>query len=365
MGVGGLRGGVRQSGDSLDTDATERESRTMFSPPSPTHLVSTGVNGWAWRCGCGWGRALGWGLLLATGWAAEPAAKNEAVEVKLNVAYADNGNPRQTLDLYLPRERVAGRRLPVVVFIHGGGWQNGNKSAGMSWVQPYAASGHYVGVAVGYRLAGEAPWPAQIHDCKAAVRWLRANAARYGLDADRIGVEGNSAGATLALLLGASAGIAELDGALGLHVAESSRVAAVVNFFGRINFLAEPVSARAGSGQAAALTGRLKVLFGGTLEEKAELARLASPVNHIGAGDVPVMTAHGTSDELVPYVQALELDAAMKRGGVTHLLIPMTGFGHGFQNAEANRRARQFFDRYLRGVVTEISTEAIVAPAKK
>jgi dipeptidyl aminopeptidase/acylaminoacyl peptidase len=88
-------------------------------------------------------------------------------------------------------------------------------------------------------------------------------------------------------------------------------------------------------------------------------------VNHLGAGAVPVMTAHGTSDELVPYVQALELDAAMKRGGVTHLLIPMTGFGHGFQNAEANRRARQFFDRYLRGVVTEISTEAIVAPAKK
>ena len=99
MGVGGLRGGVRQSGDSLDTDATERESRTMFPPPSPTHWVSTGVNGWAWRCGCGWGRALGWGLLLATGWAAEPGAKNEAVEVKLNIAYADNANPRQTLDL--------------------------------------------------------------------------------------------------------------------------------------------------------------------------------------------------------------------------------------------------------------------------
>jgi acetyl esterase/lipase len=305
------------------------------------------------------------GITLARASAAEPDAKTEAVEVQLGVSYADNGNPRQTLDLYLPKERGQGRRLPVVVFIHGGGWQNGHKSAGKSWVQPYAASGLYAGVSVGYRLAGEAAWPAQIHDCKAAVRWLRANAARLGLDADRIGIVGNSAGATLALLLGASQGIAELDGAVGPYLTESSRVAAVVNFFGRINFLAEPVSARAGSGQAAALTGRLKVLFGGTLEEKAGLARQASPVNHIGAGDAPVMTAHGTSDELVPYVQALELDAAMKRGGVTHLLIPMTGFGHGFQNAEANRRARQFFDRYLRGVATEISTEAIVAPAKK
>jgi acetyl esterase/lipase len=251
------------------------------------------------------------------------------------------------------------------VFIHGGGWQNGNKSAGKSWVQPYAESGHYVGVSVGYRLAGEATWPAQIHDCKAAVRWLRANASRYGLDADKIGVVGNSAGATLALLLGASHGVPELEGTVGPHATERSRVAAVVNFFGRINFLAEPESARAGPAQAVALTGRLKVLFGGTLEEKAGLARQASPVNHVSPGDAPVLTAHGTSDELVPYVQALELDAAMRRSGVPHTLIPMQGFGHGFQNAEANRRARQFFDRYLRGVVTEISTEAIVAPAKK
>ena len=107
------------------------------------------------------------------------------------------------------------------------------------------------------------------------------------------------------------------------------------------------------------------MLFGGRLGEKAELAREASPVNQITAGHAPVFTAHGTSDELVPYVQALELDAAMKRSGVPHTLVAMQGFGHGFQNAEANRRARQFFDRTLRGVGTEISTEAIVAPVKK
>ena len=332
---------------------------------STTRWVSSGVKERVWRSGCRGVLALVGALALARRWSAEPVANHIAVEVQLDVAYADSGNLRQTLDLYLPKERVPQQRLPVVVFIHGGGWQNRNKSAGKSWVQPYAASGHYVGVSVGYRLAGKATRPPQIHDGKAAVRWLRANAARYGLDAGRIGVVGNSAGSTLALLLGASQGVPELEGTVGPHATESSRVAAIVNFFGRINFLAEPESARAGPTQAAALTGRLKVLFGGTLAEKAVVARQASPVNHLAAGDAPVLTAHGTSDELVPYAQASELDAAMKRSGVPHTLIPMQGFGHGFQNAEANRRARQFFDRYLRGVVTEISTEAIVAPVKK
>ena len=337
----------------------------MRTLPPTTRGRFAGPRGRAWGAGCGRVLAALGGIMLARATAAEPAAKPPGVEVRRNVAYADNGNPRQTLDLYLPKERVPGGRLPVVVFIHGGGWQNGNKSAGQSWVEPYVASGLYAGVAVGYRLAGEAPWPAQIHDCKAALRWLHANAARCGLDAGRIGVVGNSAGATLALLLGASEATAGLEGAVGPHLTESSRVAAVGNFFGRINFLAEPATARAGPAQAAALAGRLTVLFGGTLGEKAELAREASPVNHITAGHAPVFTAHGTSDELVPYVQALELDAAMKRSGVPHTLVAMQGFGHGFQNAEANRRARQFFDRTLRGVGTEISTEAIVAPAKK
>ena len=201
--------------------------------------------------------------------------------------------------------------------------------------------------------------------CKVALRGLHVNAARCGLDAGRIGVVGNSAGAKLALLVGASEATAGLERAVGPHLTESSRGAAVGGFFGRLNFLAEPATARAGPAQAAALAGRLTVLFGGRLGEKAELAREASPVNHITAGHAPVFTAHGTSDEMAPYVQALELDAAMKRSGLSRLLFGMREFGHGFQNVEADGRARQFFDRTLRGVGTEISTEAIVAPVKK
>jgi len=297
--------------------------------------------------------------------AADSASGADLVESRLNISYAENTNPRQALDLYLPKKpRVAGR-LPVVVFIHGGGWQNGSKAAGAAWLQPYVASGAYAGVAVGYRLAGEAPWPAQIYDCKAAIRWIRANAAQEGLNPDKIGVVGNSAGGTLAILLAASGGHRALEGEVGSHGRESSLVACVLNYFGRIDFLAEPAEARAAPEQAKALEGRLKLLFGGALAEKTALARAASPLHYVSAATPPILTVHGTQDALVPYVQALSLDAAMRRAGAAHLLLPMVGFGHGFQNAEANRRARLFFDLHLRGGSEAVSVEPIVASPKK
>ena len=306
-------------------------------------------------------------LLLAVPvlWAAKPVARSEAVVAYPDLPYAGNQNPRQALDLYLPKDRAPGARLPVVVYIHGGGWYRGSKDAGLAWLQPLVATGAYAGVAVNYRLAGEASWPAQIHDCKAAIRWIRAQAARHGFDPDRIGVAGASAGGTLATLLGVSGGVRELEGEVGPHPGMSSRVSCVVNLYGRMNFLAEPASARAAPAQAKALTERLTLLFGGTLEEKAAVARAASPVNHITPGDPPVFTIHDTSDPTVPFAQATELDAALKRAGVAHLLLAMSGFGHGFQNAEANDRARQFFDLHLRGIASRISLDPIVAPNKK
>jgi acetyl esterase/lipase len=253
----------------------------------------------------------------------------------------------------------------VVVFIHGGGWQGGSKAAGKAWLQSLVASGNYAGASIGYRLSGEARWPAPIHDAKAAIRWLRAHAAELGLDARHIGAVGVSAGGTIAVLLGVAGDVAELEGAVGQHVGVDSRVQAVANLYGRINFLAEPESARAAPDQAVALNQRLKQLFGGTLEEKRDVARAASPVTHVSAGDAPVLTLHGTADALVPIAQAEELDVALRRAGVEHRFVRMVGFGHGFQNAEGNRRAGQFFDRHLRGVATDVSVEPIVAAAKK
>lgn len=296
--------------------------------------------------------------------AATPPALPASVTVQADINYAGGTNPRQALDLYLPAKRAADARLPVVVFIHGGGWYRGSKDAGRAWLQPLVESGAYAGVAINYRLSGDATWPAPIHDAKAAVRWIRAEASRHGLDPDRIGVAGSSAGGTLALLLGLSAGVAELEGRVGPHLATEARVQCVVNLYGRVNFLADP-AARSGPSTAEALAGRMAALFGGPLEEKADLARLGSPVQHINAGDPPVLTLHGTKDPTVPYAQALELDAALRKAGVPHLLLEMREYGHGFQDPEGNRRARLFFDRHLRGLATEIPLDPIVAQRRK
>ena len=292
-------------------------------------------------------------------------AATAAVEEHREVPYAGTDHPRKRLDLYLPRERAGTGLLPVVVFVHGGGWGSGDKAGGKAVVLPYVESGYYAGVSVGYRLSGHAPWPAQIHDCKAAIRWIRANAARHGLDPERIAVTGPSAGGTLATLLGVGAGVAELEGEVGPHRGESSRVTCVINRFGRLNFLAEPAVARASPAQLPALEERLRVLFGGTLQERADVARTASPVTHVTAGDVPVLTFHGTEDGLVPIAQAEEFDRVMRAAGVPHHLVRVVGGGHGFESGEERRRTRQFLDRWLRGIPAEISTEPIVLPRKK
>lgn len=155
----------------------------------------------------------------------------------LDIPYADTDNPRQKLDLYLPKQRKLDEPLPVVVFIHGGGWQGGDKRSGYAMVAPMVESGQYIGVSVGYRLSGEAAWPAQIHDCKAAVRWIAANAKKYSIDAKKIGVTGTSAGGHLVAMLGTSGDAPELEGQLGAHLQESSRVHCVVDQFGPADLL--------------------------------------------------------------------------------------------------------------------------------
>lgn len=287
------------------------------------------------------------GLLAPTLLAAAAPAPAEP-EVRANLAYAGTANPRQMLDLYLPRERPAGARLPVIVYFHGGGWVGGSKASGKATLTPWVTAGGYAGAAVNYRLAGEAPWPAQIHDAKAAIRWLRANAASLGLDAGRLAVVGTSAGGTLATLLGTSGGDPALEGSVGGHGSVDSRVTCVLNRFGRLNFLAEP-AARSSPAQAEALAGRLRQLFGGELAARADLARAASPLTHLSADDPPILTVHGTADGVVPIAQAEEFDAAARRLGARHELVRVEGAGHGFDRPDERRRSREFLDLHLRG----------------
>lgn len=297
--------------------------------------------------------------VTAPGAAAAEAPLPASVELRRDVPYAGGGNPRQTLDLYLPKAQAADTRLPVIVFIHGGGWVGGNKSAGRAALQDFVAGGHYAAVSVGYRLAGEARWPAQIHDCKAAIRWIRANAASLGLDGERVAVMGTSAGGTLAMLLGVGGGVTELEGEVGPHVGTSSRVTCVVNRYGRLDFDAAPESARAAPSQAKALEDRLSKMFGAPFSERRAAARNGSPITHLTPEDAPMLTLHGTRDELVPITQAESFDAAARRAGARHLLVRVVNGGHGFEHPEQKLRERQFLDLHLRGVPATISTEPI------
>lgn len=276
----------------------------------------------------------------------------DTVESMLNIAYADNDNPRQALDLFLPKKRSTDKPLPLIVFIHGGAWKAGDKGAGMREVIPFVAGGDYAGASVGYRLTNEAQWPAQIQDCKAAIRWLRGNAGKYGIDKDHIAVWGSSAGGHLVSMLGTSGDVTALEGRLGSFTHQSSRVQAVVNFYGPENFITmstqESTVDRTVPGYPEAL------LIGGRVQDVPEAARNASPVTYISKDDPPFLTAHGTKDPLVPFAQATELHEALKKAGVSSVLITMKNGGHGFASGELDAVVRHFFDKHLRGIDSKI-----------
>jgi hypothetical protein len=160
----------------------------------------------------------------------------DRVDFQFDLPYAANNHPRQCVDLYLPKHRTSDRLLPVVVFIHGGGWRAGDRRRDVSQAAHLVSSGEFAAAAVGYRLTDEAIWPAQIHDCKAAVRWIRGNADRLRLDPNKIGAIGESAVGQLASLLATSGQVAALDGTLGPHSNQPSNIACAVNICGPQDF---------------------------------------------------------------------------------------------------------------------------------
>lgn len=250
----------------------------------------------------------------------------EGVRKLAELDYVGGGNPRQMLDLYLPEKPAAGK-LPVVCWIHGGGWKNGSKESGAGKLARLVATGKYAGVALNYRLTGEAPWPAQIHDCKAAIRWIRGQAEERGLDPDRIAVWGSSAGGHLVAMLGVSQGVAGLEGELGAFRGESSAVKCVVDFFGPTDLLAMDAQGSTMDHNGAGSPESL--LVGGPVQERAETARQASPLRHVSQDDAPALLVHGTEDPLVPFAQSVELAKALKQAGVPAAMLTVEGGGHG------------------------------------
>ena len=289
----------------------------------------------------------------------------DSVTLKADIPYAGNDNPRQALDLFLPKKPATDKPLPVVVYIHGGGWSGGSRAGGGS--AAFAAStGNYAGISIGYRLSAEVKWPAQIHDCKAAIRWIRGHAKEYNFDPDRIGITGSSAGGHLVCLLGLTGDTKELEGTIGEFTSLSSRVTCVVNFYGPTD-MASPLM----QGDAALKDDpAVSALLGGPIAEKAAEAKAASPLTYVHADTPPILTIHGTKDMRVNFTNATRLHEALTKAGSPSILIPVTDGGHGFYSPEIDRRMGQFFDMHLRGIQAEISSDPVTPvarpePAKK
>jgi acetyl esterase/lipase len=282
--------------------------------------------------------------------ASEPSGADsyKGIVVKRNVEYAKPDDKPVALDLYLPK--TSDGPVPLVIWIHGGGWQAGSKN-GCPAV-PFVRDGFAV-ASVDYRLTDRARFPAQIHDCKAAVRYLRAHANEYNLDPARFGAWGASAGGHLVAMLGCTCGNAECEGSNLGNEKESSAVQCVCDWFGPTDFTVIKESANDPYNVGAMLTK----LFGGKMSEKQDLVKLASPSLHVkktqtpGMKIPPFLIVQGDKDPLVPMEQSRELSDKLKEAGVEQELVIVEGQGHGFLGDSRTtefKRVRDFFVKQLK-----------------
>jgi acetyl esterase/lipase len=264
---------------------------------------------------------------------------------KRDVEYVPGGGTRRMLDVYFAAE--SRKPLPLVVWIHGGGWRNGSKDR--TPALPLLADGFAV-ASVTYRFSQDAPFPAQIEDCKAAIRWLRAHAKELNIDPARIGVWGSSAGGHLVAMLGTAGEMNDWD--KGDNLSESSRVQAVCDWFGPAELLT--MGAQSGPDsriQHDSPDSPEARLVGGALQENKDKARAASPLSYVSADDPPFLIMHGDRDLLVPHQQSVDFQSALKRVGVVSTRRTLEGSGHGdggFRNPEAIAAVRDFFVRTLK-----------------
>ena len=229
----------------------------------------------------------------------------EGARIMRDLEYARVGEKKLLLDLYLP-EKATGP-LPVIVWVHGGGWKNGSKDQCLPARLGFPQRGYAV-ASVGYRLSGDATFPAQIEDCKAAVRWLRANARKYNLDSDHIGAWGSSAGGHLVNLLGVTGGTRDFDGHGNLKF--SSRVQAVCSYYGPSDFAAFVTTP--GFERNAQPDSPESRLLGGTVLDNKDKAIRASPVTYISADAPPFLLVHGDRDTAVPLGQSERMHDDLK-----------------------------------------------------
>jgi acetyl esterase/lipase len=256
-----------------------------------------------------------------------------------DLEYARFGQNSLLLDIYLPTQ--ASDPFPLIVWVHGGAFRMGDK--GNSPAERMVARGYAV-ASINYRLSQEALFPAQIEDCKAAVRWLRAHAAQYNLNPGRIGAWGSSAGGHLVAMLGTTGHMRDLD--TGAHLAYSSQVQAVCDFFGPTDFL--QMDAAGSDMHHDAPDSPESPLIGGAIQEYPDRVARANPITYVTPAAPPFLIAHGDCDPLVPHHQSELLYAALQRAGVQVTFHTVRGAGHGFEGPEIDQLVDAFFDRHLK-----------------
>ncbi|MEN3944178.1 alpha/beta hydrolase [Prosthecobacter sp. SYSU 5D2] len=278
-------------------------------------------------------------LLLGLGQLAAAEKAGElppGVKVLRDVEYSRPAGHPLLLDLYLPEKRTS-KPLPVILWVHGGGWKNGSKDrCPATWLVPEG----YAVASINYRLIPDHQWPAQMHDCRAAVRWLRAYAGTYGLHAGRIGAWGSSAGGHLVALMGT------------VDTSADERVQAVIDWFGPSDLLTMPpnvLSDNRTREDLAQANGAL--LLGGIVMDQPEKARAASALHHVSSNDAPFLIMHGTADEQVPVDQSQRLHDRLLAARVPSTLHLIPGAGHGgkeFSSPQVRQLILTFLDRHLK-----------------
>jgi acetyl esterase/lipase len=282
------------------------------------------------------------------------SANTEGVTQKwLDVAYATTSNA-QKMDIYLPNEKQD--KYPVVVHIHGGAFMFGDKADGQLAPVLTALQHGYAVISINYRLSGEAKFPAQIQDVKAAIRFIRANADKYALKADKIAVWGGSAGGHLSALAATSGDIKELEDLSLGNPTQSSRVQAVVDWFGPINFLTMDDHFKAsgkGKQDHNAADSPESRLWGKAIQTIPDSVKIANPETYISADDPVFFIQHGSIDKLVPTQQSVEfaekLTAILGKDKVTIEILE--GANHGgkeFETSENVVKVLDFLDKYLK-----------------
>lgn len=260
-----------------------------------------------------------------------------------DIRYGQVGDHELLLDLYLPNG-VA--QPPLLVYVHGGAWSGGTKNA--MPLTGLVDSGFAV-ASVDYRLSPVARFPAQVHDIKASIRFLRAKEATYGYDSSAITITGSSAGGHLAALVGVTNGSKKLEGSIGNHLDQSSDVQAIVDYYGASNFLS--ILRQSTPHGLGVRIPALQLLLGAQPESAVELAKLASPVFHIDESDPPMILLHGDQDPQMPINQSHEFHGAYAAKGLPVSMEVLHGAAHGgprFYDDYSNKLVIAFLDRYIR-----------------